>query len=63
MLQKLGRIDIMPIYTYRCTNKKCGHEFERLQSVKTPNVTLCEKCKSLAKRIIVGFSGPAVYTK
>lgn len=53
----------MPIYEYGCTNPKCKHRFEKLQGIKTPNLTLCPKCKSLAKRQVSRFSGPAVYTK
>ena len=54
----------MPIYVYRCVNKKCRHEFERLQDIKTAaTLGLCPKCKELAKRIVSRFGGPAVYTK
>lgn len=53
----------MPIYVYRCTDKKCSHEFERLQGVKSPNLCLCPKCKHRADRVVSRFSGPAVYTK
>ena len=53
----------MPIYEYKCTDKKCGHQFEKLQSMKSPNLTLCPKCKKLAKRTVSRFGGTTVYTK
>ena len=53
----------MPIYEYECTNKKCKHIFEKLQGVKSPNLTLCPECKSRANRIMSRFNGPKVYTR
>ena len=39
----------MPTYTYRC--QKCGHEFERFQSMSDEPVKRCEKCKSKVQRM------------
>ena len=44
----------MPLYEYECT--KCNHVFEKLQSVKTPNLTLCPTCRNLARRKISVFA-------
>lgn len=38
----------MPTYTYRCT--KCGHEFERFQSMSDEPVKRCPECKSKVMR-------------
>lgn len=40
----------MPTYTYRCT--KCGHEFERFQSMSDEPVKRCPECKSKVERVI-----------
>ena len=34
----------MPIYEYECN--KCGHGFEREQSMSEPPVKTCPKCKA-----------------
>lgn len=39
----------MPTYTYRC--QKCGHEFERFQSMSDDPVKRCEKCKGKVQRV------------
>ena len=39
----------MPTYTYRC--QKCGHEFERFQSMSDEPVKRCEKCKGKVQRV------------
>jgi putative FmdB family regulatory protein len=39
----------MPTYTYRC--QKCGHEFERFQSMSDEPVKRCEKCKGKVHRV------------
>jgi putative FmdB family regulatory protein len=41
-------ITAMPTYTYRCT--KCGHEFERFQSMSDEPVKRCPECKSKVQR-------------
>jgi putative FmdB family regulatory protein len=38
----------MPTYTYRCT--KCGHEFERFQSMADEPVKRCPECKGKVMR-------------
>jgi putative FmdB family regulatory protein len=46
----------MPTYEYRC--KKCGHEFEEIQTITAPALTQCPSCqeKSLT-RVIGGGAG------
>jgi putative FmdB family regulatory protein len=45
----------MPIYEYQC--KKCGHIFEKFQSVNDPPITTCPICHGEAKRIISSPAG------
>jgi len=45
----------MPTYSYRCT--KCGHEFERFQSITASPITFCPECEGLVERIITGGAG------
>jgi putative FmdB family regulatory protein len=53
----------MPTYTYRC--QKCGHEFERFQSMSDEPVKRCEKCRSKVQRVFhpvgIAFKGPGFY--
>jgi putative FmdB family regulatory protein len=39
----------MPTYTYRC--QKCGHEFERFQSMSDEPVKRCERCRGKVQRV------------
>lgn len=50
----------MPIYEYKC--EKCGHEFEREQSVHDPAPASCPSngCRGKVKRV---FSAPAIMFK
>lgn len=46
----------MPTYAYICA--KCGHEFDRFESITSKPNTLCEKCgKKKAERQISGGAG------
>src|SRR5260221_7962272 len=55
----------MPTYAYRCKN--CSHEFEELQRISEPPLTLCPVCgKDALVRMISGgaglvFKGSGVY--
>jgi putative FmdB family regulatory protein len=53
----------MPTYTYRC--QKCGHEFERFQSMSDEPVKRCEKCRSKVQRVFhpvgIVLKGPGFY--
>ncbi|HMO50977.1 MAG TPA: zinc ribbon domain-containing protein [Kiritimatiellia bacterium] len=40
----------MPTYEYAC--QKCGHEFEKFQSIKDEPVKRCPKCKGKVMRKI-----------
>lgn len=41
----------MPVYGYKCSNKKCKFYFEAMQSIKALPLTTCPKCgKELKKR-------------
>ncbi len=54
----------MPIYEYRCL--KCGHQFEKLQSVSEDAVRKCEKCGARVTRLFhpvaVHFKGSGFYS-
>ena len=45
----------MPTYAYEC--EKCGHTFERLQSMTDPPVTACPECRGEVRRLVSGGSG------
>jgi putative FmdB family regulatory protein len=46
----------MPTYEYRC--KKCGHEFEKFQSMTAPAVRKCPSCgKQAVERLISSGAG------
>ena len=54
----------MPTYEYEC--KKCGHRFEKFQSIKDAPSKRCPQCKGAAKRLIgtgagIIFSGKGFY--
>ncbi len=40
----------MPTYEYEC--RKCGHHFERFQSISAPPVKRCPECKGAVKRLL-----------
>ena len=48
----------MPLYEYRC--KKCGHQFEKIQSFSAPDEKECPVCNGELERLI---SAPAVQFK
>ena len=48
----------MPLYEYRC--KKCGHQFEKIQSFSAPDEKECPECKGEVERLI---SAPAFQFK
>ncbi len=54
----------MPIYEYRCL--KCGHQFEKLQSISEDAVKKCEKCGARVTRLFhpvaVHFKGSGFYS-
>jgi putative FmdB family regulatory protein len=46
----------MPTYEYVCS--KCGHEFEKFQSMRDEPLRTCPKCKKAAlKRLVGGGAG------
>jgi len=45
----------MPTYEYECT--RCGHRFERFQSMTDEPVKRCPKCRCKVKRILSGGAG------
>ena len=45
----------MPTYEYEC--RKCGHQFERFQSITAPPVKTCPKCKGKVARLLSGGAG------
>ena len=54
----------MPIYEYRCL--KCGHQFEKLQSISDHAVKKCEKCGARVTRLFhpvaIHFKGSGFYS-
>ncbi len=45
----------MPTYEYQC--KKCGHTFEKFQSMNDLPLRRCPKCRSGVKRLIGAGAG------
>ena len=45
----------MPTYEYEC--QKCGHHFEKFQSISAEPVKTCPKCHGKVKRLIGIGSG------
>jgi putative FmdB family regulatory protein len=55
----------MPTYEYACD--KCGHHFEKLQSILDEPLKRCPKCRSRIRRVMHGgaalvFKGSGFYT-
>lgn len=51
----------MPIYEYKCGQKRCGYEFESMQPIDsrdTPALEPCPKCKQLG--VMREFRSPPV---
>jgi len=45
----------VPTYEYEC--KKCGHRFEKFQSMKDEPLKECEKCGGEVRRLVSGGAG------
>ncbi len=45
----------MPTYEYEC--RKCGHCFEKFQSITAPPVKTCPKCRGRVARLLSGGAG------
>ena len=45
----------MPTYDYECN--RCGHRFERFQSMSDPHVKTCPECKGKVRRLIGSGAG------
>lgn len=45
----------MPTYEYECT--KCGHSFERFQSMKDEPLKRCPKCRCKVRRLVGSGAG------
>lgn len=45
----------MPTYEYRC--RKCGHQFEQLQSITDEPLKTCPECDGEVERLIGGGAG------
>ncbi len=48
----------MPLYEYKCV--KCGHRFEKIESVTASEVKKCPKCGAKAERVL---NAPAIQFK
>ena len=45
----------MPTYEYEC--RKCGHRFERFQSITAAPVKTCPECRGKVVRLLSGGAG------
>ena len=45
----------MPTYEYEC--RKCGHQFEKYQSILAEPLKTCPKCKGKVARVVSGGGG------
>ncbi|MFH1679184.1 MAG: FmdB family zinc ribbon protein [Candidatus Eisenbacteria bacterium] len=45
----------MPTYEYEC--RRCGHRFERIQSIKEEPVKRCPECRGKVERVLSGGAG------
>jgi putative FmdB family regulatory protein len=45
----------MPTYEYEC--RKCGHQFEKFQSITAVPLKSCPKCKGRVARLLTTGSG------
>ncbi len=45
----------MPTYEYQC--RKCGHEFEKFQSITAAPVKTCPRCRGRVVRLVSGGAG------
>jgi putative FmdB family regulatory protein len=52
------RVRAVPLYEYKCD--KCGHRFEKIESVSASSTKKCPKCGGKAER---QFSAPAIQFK
>lgn len=48
----------MPLYEYKCS--KCGHRFEKIESVGASETKKCPKCGAKAERLL---AAPAIQFK
>ena len=45
----------MPTYEYEC--ERCGHRFERFQSITDEPVKRCPQCRGKVRRLLSGGAG------
>jgi putative FmdB family regulatory protein len=55
----------MPTYEYECT--RCGHVFEKFQSISAPPAKRCPKCRGKVNKLLsagagILFKGSGFYT-
>jgi len=48
----------LPLYEYKC--RKCGHRFEKIESMNASTTKKCPKCGSTAERLL---AAPAIQFK
>jgi len=49
----------MPTYDYECA--KCGHTFEKFQSIKAPAIRKCPACGELTVRRLIGAGAGVIF--
>ena len=47
----------MPTYEYECTSAKCGHVYEKFQSITEAPLKRCPLCRCKVKRLIGAGAG------
>lgn len=59
----------MPIYSYKCSNAKCGTEIEEIQKFSDPPLVKCPCCnrrtlkKIISPPLLMGMSNVPVWDK
>ena len=49
----------MPTYEYRCS--KCGHKFEKFQSITAPPIKQCPACKKNSAQRLIGTGAGLIF--
>jgi putative FmdB family regulatory protein len=49
----------MPTYDYEC--QKCGHRFEKFQSISDPPVKTCPECKARKVKRLIGTGAGIIF--
>ena len=50
-----------PTYNYKCTDDKCEHRFQEMESINADAQTKCPKCEKDTLIRVITYTGPVVY--